>query len=618
MMRKTSAGAGLVAVLLMGSAIAFAAAPDFAIAQLEAYVADRTSRSLAVTGGAHVEFSPSLAIRLDGVSLSNPQGMEGRFLTARSLRLPITFAELMQRQLPVNQVTLSGANFNFLIDARGRANWTESGKGGPNPSPLSIVLEEAQLAFLDQRHGQAFGLTGIDAAADLTETGELTARGSATISGQRVKFDSYLKSPARAAGEGSPATVSIESPLVKIGFDGRLAAETQIGLAGQVTASAPDMRAAARLFGMAPGGTLGFRNLALAGNLDSEGSEFKLRTLRIGFDGFKGEGVAIVDFATSLPSIAFSLDSESLDLNPYLPSKRPVASELAEGAAAWETAPLGFAALRGLDIKLQLKTGKLVYGAVETGAAAIEAALADGRLNARISTTAFYGGKADIQAIVDGSVTGPAMELTITAQDVEARDLLRDFAGLDRIEGNASLTAVLKGSGGNQQQMISTLAGPAAIRIAGGTIRGVDAVSTLDSVRAGPVAGWPFRNEDAAPFEIMSVTAALTDGVATLSELKLDGSSLLLEGKGDIDLLRRDLDLAIEARPADAEQPVIFMIKGPWARPQIALASQSKGTAAKPRIIREIGEAVDTVKTSRPVQSVKRGTRKIYRKLFGN
>jgi hypothetical protein len=92
----------------------------------------------------------------------------------------------------------------------------------------------------------------------------------------------------------------------------------------------------------------------------------------------------------------------------------------------------------------------------------------------------------------------------------------------------------------------------------------------------------------------------------------------LLEGKGDIDLLRRDLDLAIEARPADAEQPVIFMIKGPWARPQIALASQSKGTAAKPRIIREIGEAVDTVKTSRPVQSVKRGTRKIYRKLFGN
>ncbi len=619
-MRGLGIGAGLAVVALAGTAAAWAFSPDFAIGQLQAYVAERTARSLTVSGGAHVEFSPSLAIRLDGVTLSNPEGMEGQFVSAGSLRLPITYTDLMQQQLPVGRVTLTDANFNFIIDGEGRANWTDSsGKGDKNGSALSLVLENASAAFLDQRHGQAFALQEIDAAAEVSDAGEVTLLGSTVIAGQRIKFETYLKSLARSAGDGSPATLTFESPLMSVSFDGRLAAKSGLGLAGQVTATGSDLRAAARWLGAAPGGERGFKTFTLTGKLDSEGKTLKLRQAEIGVDRIRGRGVAILDFGKPMPAIAIALETETIDLNPYLAPKPAVESEPAQGASAWDRTPLGFAALRGVDIKAQLKTKKLVYGAIETGPATVEAALAKGRLNARISETEFYGGKADVQIVLDGGGGVPALEVTFTARGVAARDFFRDLTGLDRIDGTASLTAVLSGAGRTQQEMVSTLEGAAGINVDKGGIRGLDASAMAAAVRKAPLTGWPLQDTSVTNFDSLSVKAGIADGIVGLSELKIDGAAIALTGKGEVDLLRRDLDLAVTAEAAGAEATEI-KITGPWGRPKLADADEPKAAtgAGKPGIAREIDKAVNDIATSKPVQSVKRGTRKLYRKLFGN
>lgn len=619
-MRKVEIGAGLAAVGLAATAAALALSPDFAVAQLQAYVAERTARGLTVSGGAHIEFTPSLAIRLDGVTLSNPPGMEGQFVSAGSLRLPMEMADLMQRQLSVGRITLSDANFNFIIDGEGRANWTESGgKSDAGGTALSFVLENASAAFLDQRHGQAFAVSAVDAAAEISETGELTLGGRATIAGKPAKFDAYVKSPARAAGEGSPATLSIESPILNVNFDGRLAAQEALGLAGQVTASAPDMRAAARWLGAAPGGERGFKDFTLAAKLDGTAKKFKLRKAEIGFDNFKGKGVAILDFGKPVPSIAVSLDSDAVDLNPYLAPEPVAESQPAEGASAWDATPLGYEALRGADIKVRLATKKLVYGAVEMAPATIEAALTGGRLDASISDAGLYGGKADAQIVLDGSGETPEMEVTFTARGVSARDFLRDFAGLDRIEGEASLTAVLKSRGGSQQEMISTLQGPATIGVKRGAIRGLDTSAVAAAAVQAPLSGWPLRESNVTEFDSLSAEFAIGDGIAGLSTFDLDGDGHGLAGKGEVDLLRRNLDLAFAVRLGDAAvEPVDIAVTGPWDRPKIAEAEAVVGGGGKPRIVREIGEAVDDIAASKPVQSVKRGTKKLWRKLTGN
>ncbi|HLF21493.1 MAG TPA: AsmA family protein [Aestuariivirga sp.] len=621
-MRKMEIGAGLAVAGLAGTAAVLAMSPDFAVAQLQAYVAERTARSLTVSGGAHIEFTPSLAIRLDDVMLSNPPGMEGQFVSAGSLRLPIAYGDLMQRRLPVGRVMLTDAAFNFVIDGEGRANWTESGgKNDAGGTALSFVLENATAAFLDQRHGQAFGLNQIDAAAEVSDAGELTLHGNAVIAGQRAKFETYVKSPARAAGEGSPATLTFESALMNVSFDGRLAAKDQLGLAGQVTVSAADLRAAARWLGAAPGGERGFKDFTLSGKLDGTGKKFKLRKAEVGFDAFKGTGVAILDFGKPVPSAAVSLDTDAIDLNPYLAPKPAAESEPAEGASAWDAAPLGYDALRGADIKVQLATKKLVYGAVEMGPATIEAALTGGRLNASIADAGLYGGKADAQIVLDGSGETPAMEVTFTARGVSARDFFRDFAGLDRIEGEASLTAVLKSRGDSQQEMISTLRGPAAISVNKGAIRGLDASAVAAAAVEAPLAGWPLRESNVTEFDSLSAEFAIDDGIAGLATFTLDGDGLGLAGRGEVDLLRRNLDLAFAVRLGEAEiAPVDIGVTGPWDRPKIAEAeaAQAANGSGKPKIVREIGKAADEIAASKPVQSVKRGTKKLWRKLFGN
>ncbi len=619
-MRKMEIGAGLAVAGLAGTAIALTMSPDFAVAQLQTYVTEHTARSLTVSGGAHIEFTPSLAIRLDDVTLSNPPGMEGRLVSAGSLRLPIAYGDLMQRRLPVGRVTLTDANFNFVIDGDGRANWTASGgKSDAGGTAFSFVLENASAAFLDQRHGQAFGLNEIDAAAEISEAGELTLHGNAAIAGQRAKFEAYVKSPARAAGEGSPATLNFESPLLNASFDGRLAAKDQLGLAGQVTANAADLRAAARWLGAAPGGERGFKNFTLSGKLDGAGKTFKLRKTEVGFDAFKGTGVAILDFGKPVPSVAVSLDADAVDLNPYLAPNAAPESEPAEGASAWNAAPLGYGALRGVDIKVQLAAKKVVYGAVETGPATIEAALAEGRLNASIADVALYGGKADVQIVLDGSGETPGMEVTFTARGVAARDFLGDFAGLDRIEGEALLTAVLKSRGNSQQEMISTLRGPAAIKISKGSIRGLDASAAAAAAVEAPLSGWPLRESNATEFDTLSAEFAVDDGIASLSAFTLDGDGLNLTGRGDVDLLRRNLDLAFAVGLGAADvAPVNIGVTGPWDRPKIAETAAVATASGKPKIVREIGKAADEIAASKPVQSVKRGTKKLWRKLFGN
>jgi AsmA protein len=239
-----------------------------------------------------------------------------------------------------------------------------------------------------------------------------------------------------------------------------------------------------------------------------------LRKAEVGFDDFKGKGVAILDFGKPIPSIAVSLDTDAIDLNPYLAPKPAAESQPAEGASAWDAAPLGFEALRGADIKVQLATKKLVYGAVEMAPATIEAALTDGRLNTGIADAGLYGGKADAQIVLDGSGETPEMEVTFTARGVSARDFLRDFAGLDRIEGEASLTAVLKSRGNSQQEMISTLRGPAAISVNKGAIRGLDASAVAAAAVEAPLAGWPLRESNVTEFDSLSAEFAIDDGIA--------------------------------------------------------------------------------------------------------
>jgi AsmA protein len=284
-------------------------------------------------------------------------------------------------------------------------------------------------------------------------------------------------------------------------------------------------------------------------------------------------------------------------ISTYLAPK-PARNEPVEARPPGDAA-MFYSILRGVDINAAAT--KVVYGAVEMAPATIEAALTDGRLNTGIADAGLYGGKADAQIVLDGSGETPAMEVTFTARGVSARDFFRDFAGLDRIEGEASLTAVLKSRGDSQQEMISTLRGPAAISVNKGAIRGLDASAVAAAAVEAPLAGWPLRESNVTEFDSLSAEFAIDDGIASVAKFTLDGDGLGLAGRGEVDLLRRNLDLAFAVKLGEAQvEPVDIGVTGPGPAETPSRGTGGNGSG-KPKIVREIGKAADEIAASKPV-----------------
>ena len=210
--------------------------------------------------------------------------------------------------------------FHFIIDARAAQLDGSRGQGYRTVGPFTRPGQRPRVPFsISPRPG--FALQEIDAAADVSDAGEVTLRGSTVIAGQRAKFETYVKSPARAAGEGSPATLIFESPVINVSFDGRLAAKNGLGLAGQVTATAADLRAAARWLGAAPSGERGFKAYA-DGKPRQRRASVQASPERSAVDRSKARAC---DSSLARPSaIAVSLETGNIDLNHYLAPNRPL------------------------------------------------------------------------------------------------------------------------------------------------------------------------------------------------------------------------------------------------------------------------------------------------------
>ncbi|MBC8037845.1 MAG: AsmA family protein, partial [Rhizobiales bacterium] len=353
MMRKEYMWAGLAAVCLAAViGLWLLLSPVWALTLLKDKVSRSLGRELEVAGGVHLEFSPELAVRLDRVSLAGATVMDDDFITASSLRVPLTLSGLFGRSIDLSEVTLRDAQIGLVIDEMGRASWPA--KPSPEPQAVKLLIENGAVRFFDRRTAQAFAFNEANMAVTISPTGELTVDGTATINRQHAKLQAYVKDIARVSATGSPAELSLEAPTLSANFNGRLATADGLGLAGTVTLSGPDLRQALRWAGGAPGGTLGFKAFTLTGGLDATGRAFGVEGADLTVDGMGGTGDLTLDFRGETPKLQAVIATDTINLDKYIPA--------AGGAAGdWGTSPLGFSALRGLDGAVTLNVKNLIY-----------------------------------------------------------------------------------------------------------------------------------------------------------------------------------------------------------------------------------------------------------------
>ncbi|HUR43306.1 MAG TPA: AsmA-like C-terminal region-containing protein, partial [Aestuariivirga sp.] len=177
--------------------------------------------------------------------------------------------------------------------------------------------------------------------------------------------------------------------------------------------------------------------------------------------------------------------------------------------------------------------------------------------------------------LLDGSGPLDGFALIFAGHHANAAQLLGPLAGITWLDGETQLNATVSGTGKTQQEMISTLQGEAQITLAKGWLRGLDTGLGLTAVAREMQKGWPGAGKGETPFTSLAASFSMADGIANMKTFKLESPALSVSGTGEIDLLRRALDLRVDPRLVTAASgktaglPVAIVVKGPWGSPRI-------------------------------------------------
>ena len=565
------------AVLVVAAAGWLLLSPGWAIDAVKQRAATGLGRDLTVSGAASLEFSPQLAIRLAGVTLANPADPDNPLLTARALRIPLSFAQILGHRLDVSRIILDEPALALVINDRGEANWDMTPGGA-----LAVEINKGSLRYFDSRNNQGFSIAAANLAAGLSATGEVTLRGTADVNGRLARLEAYVKSLPRLHEDGTPVDITVEAPDLSLTFNGRLATAKVLSLDGTVALTSGDGLAAAKWAGISLD-VPEFGAIAVAGSLEVAGRAIAVHQAEVRLGNLVAKGDAVLDFRNDLPKLQAQLQAVTADLAAFIPGSGAT-------PGTWGTANLNFSALKAIDADVSLAVQSLTYGGLVSGPARLSASIAGGRLDATIDMDAVAGGRAKFSLAADGAALPQGFALGFRGEGVEAEKLFPALTGVTFLSGQGNVVASLSGSGQSQQEIIGTLRGSAELSLSGGALAGVAISDGLSVVSQRILDGWPSGPAARTDFDKLSAKLALADGIATIKSFNLDSAELAMSGSGDIDLLRRSVDLRMDPRLKSgidaAGLPVAIAVTGPWDAPKLypdvpdILAKPEQGFAA--------------------------------------
>ena len=246
------------------------------------------------------------------------------------------------------------------------------------------------------------------------------------------------------------------------------------------------------------------------------------------------------------------------------------------------------------------------------------ARLKDGKLETAVQDATLYGGKATAKITLDGTQDLPVLHLNIDGQGIKGETFLSEFAGVDWLAGNTGLQASLTASGHNEREMMSTLAGKFSIEVSDGEITGLNIVDMFSTVSRALSDGWGEGPENLTSFDRAEASFVIGDGIARTSNVQVSGPAFAVTGGGEIDMLRRALDLKFDPKLVTGSNettglPVQVAVRGPGRRPRfipmwkVFLTTRRRpmtrsATLGFPKTFKEIGKT----------------GKKLFKDLFGN
>ena len=304
------------------------------------------------------------------------------------------------------------------------------------------------------------------------------------------------------------------------------------------------------------------------------GEAVTLRELRL--TAPPGDVAGDVDvILSSPPSLRGSLTSRRLDLAKMLlpsaakPTTAPASVSVPPPAPAEMPAPsppedLPFRLLDRANVDLRLAVEELHDSRVTIRDLSGHLVIQDGKLVLDPFAGAGPGGRFTLSVRADGRAAPPTLALVLHAPALALQPFVT-LAGLPGgVTGAAAIDADLHAMGATRPEWLRSLAGRSSVTMRDGDID----LGALSQILA--AARLPIDPRGRAHLRCLVVRAGIDKGVADLSPLLIDATTLLIQGGGSVDLAQRTM--ALRLRPLLRTGPGIVVpmtLTGPWAKPKI-------------------------------------------------
>ncbi|MBK5927071.1 AsmA family protein, partial [Rhodobaculum claviforme] len=584
-----SAVVGL-AVLLAAAVLVLPAEPVAGLAAQRLTAA--TGRAVVIEGPVRVTLWPRAGVRTGPVSIAGPDWSDlpdRPMLRARALDIGLDAGALMGGRVALARLEADGAEVVLERHPDGRVNWAFGGPpapGAPGPAapvrddPLAgfdrLRLTDAAVTVRDGVTGARNRLEGL--TLELARDGEAaTLAADGTLDGTALGLEARA-APGLAAGLPGDLALTLTTGGARVTFDGR-ADPAALRAEGRLEARAEGPALAA--LGLPPG--LAARRAAVTGATVLTPGSVALRDGRLTLDDTTTDITAELALTGPRPRLTGRVAAPALDLRraAMQGGTQGSAQQSAQGTApgsvaggGWSTARIDAGALHLLDADVAVSAPSVRLDGVTLGAVRGALTVDAGRAVLRLDRAEAFGGEVAGEVVANAR-GGFSARANLAFEGLSAAALMAALADSDGLEGRVSGTIALLGVGNSVDALMRALSGDGRVTMGPGLVRGFD-LGTLLRDRDPRALG----QARTTPFDGLSATFTVANGVASNGDLVLSAPALRAEGAGRVDIGAQRLDYRLTAAPLEGpvglrrvRLPVT--ITGPWADPQLSVDFQA-------------------------------------------
>jgi AsmA protein len=554
----------------------------------KAEIRNVTGLDLVLRGDVAVSLFPTGSITFANVALGDngtPVLVADR-LTARlrffplfAGRIEIADVSLVRPRIHVTFNQDGHSNWAALVDTLARALGPKASRPAGATSFTEIRINDGTIDLEDATRGISETLSNVELALAWPSISKsFAATGHVVWHDEPIETSITLTDFAAAlAGDRSGLKVRLTGTPVKVAFEGNWSTQPTLKIEGTLAADAPSLRDTFRWAGLKQLSGGGFGRFALKAKTNVSGGTIALTTVNVELDGNVAEGV--LAFATDgRQTLQGTLAADELDLTPYVATMRLLTANDRD----WNRVPLVMDGLTGLDLDLRLSAARITLARAKLGRTAVAANLRGGKLLVTIGESQAFGGVLKGSIALTASDAGAEFKSQLQFTDVDLEKCLGDMFQFRRLDGRGDIAVALDATGNSVLALTRTLNGTANLTGREGSLVGWNVEQLLRRLERRPLSGTgDFRN-GRTPFDKLVADFKITDGIATVETVSLEGSKVRLGLAGSASIPARDFDLrgvAALASASTADAPpafeLPFVVQGPWDDPILLPDTQS-------------------------------------------